>query len=247
MATVLLLPGLLCDATVFAAQAEALARHCKVAIADFSREDSIAAMARSALSLRAGPVVAVGHSMGGRVALEMVRSAPDRVAGLCLMDTGIAPRRDGEEAQRQILVDLAFSEGMRALAARWLPPMVHEARVADAPFMAALTEMVAQADPERHQRQIRALLDRPDARGVLPSIRCPTLVMVGRQDRWSPLAQHEEIARLTPDAELAVVEDSGHMAPVERPEPVTKALLDWLARHDLLSNAAERGESFGAR
>ena len=226
--TIILLPGLLCDASTWAAQARALEPYADVAVADFSRLDSIEAMARSALALVDGPIVAIGHSMGARVALEMIRLAPERIARLALIDTGIHPRREGEEASRQVLVDLAFAEGMEALADRWLPPMVHAERVSDRTLMEPLKAMVMRATPEQHRRQIRALLDRPDARTHLPRIACPTLVMVGRQDRWSPLAQHEEIAALIPDAELVVIEESGHMSLVEQPEQVSQALLRWL-------------------
>ena len=225
---VILLPGLLCDASVFAAQVAALEPYSDVVVADFSGADSLQGMARSALALRDGPIVAVGHSMGARVALEMLRLAPERIAALCLMDTGVHPKRDGEEAQRQVLVDLAFADGMGALADRWLPPMVLEARAGDAALMEPLRAMVMRASPEQHRRQIRALVERPDPRPLLRTITCPTLVMVGRQDRWSPLAQHEEIAALIPNAELVVIENSGHMAPVEQPEEVSRALLRWL-------------------
>jgi protocatechuate 4,5-dioxygenase alpha subunit len=225
---VVLLPGLLCDATVWAAQVEALKPHASVTVADFSLLESLEDMARAALALRHGPLVVVGHSMGARVALEMVRAAPDRITRLALLDTGIHPLREGEEANRQILVDLAFKEGMFALADRWLPPMVHEARVHDPGLMEPLKAMVMRATPEQHQRQIRALLSRPDPRDFLSTIRCPVLVMVGRQDRWSPLAQHQEITALIPNAELVVIEDSGHMSPVEQPEQVSRALLRWL-------------------
>ncbi len=225
---IILVPGLLCDAHVWTAQIAALRPHAEVFVADLSSQDSIPAMARDALVLAEGPLVVIGHSLGARVALSMVDQAPDRVARLALIDTGAHPRREGEEATRQVLVDLAFSGGMAALAERWLPPMVHEARLGDDALMEPLKAMVARATPEQHARQIRALLDRPDARPQLGRITCPTLVMVGRQDRWSPLAQHEEIAAAIPGAALVVVEDSGHMAPVEQPEQVTRALLAWL-------------------
>ncbi|MDQ4136882.1 MAG: alpha/beta hydrolase [Pseudomonadota bacterium] len=225
---IVFLPGLLCDASVFTAQVEALRPYADVVVADFSQQDSLVEMARAALTLREGPIVAIGHSMGARAALEMVRLAPERIIRLALLDTGVHPRRDGEEANRQGLVDLADREGMAALAERWLPPMVHEARTGDDDLMEPLKAMVMRATPDQHRRQIRALLDRPDARPLLPAITCPTLVMVGRQDRWSPLAQHEEIAALIPNATLVVIEDSGHMAPVEQPEAMTRALLAWL-------------------
>jgi pimeloyl-ACP methyl ester carboxylesterase len=225
---VVLLPGLLCDASVWSAQVAALKPHANVAVADFSQLDRLEDMARSALALRPGPLVVIGHSMGARVALEMMRAAPERIARLALLDTGIHPVREGEEANRQILVDLAFKDGMAALADRWLQPMVHEARVHDRSLMEPLKAMVMRATPEQHQRQIRALLNRPDPRALLPTIRCPVLVMVGRQDRWSPPAQHQEIAALIPNAELVVIEDSGHMSTVEQPDQVSRALRRWL-------------------
>ncbi|MET0744959.1 MAG: alpha/beta hydrolase [Microvirga sp.] len=230
--TIILLPGLLCDARIWAAQVDALRPFADVRVADFSQADSIDAMARASLDLAEGPLVVIGHSMGARAALEAVRLAPERVVRLGLLDTGVHPRREGEEATRQVLVDLAFAGGMAALAERWLPPMVHADREADPALMAPLEAMVLRAGPEQHERQIRALLGRPDARPHLPAIRCPTLVMVGRQDRWSPLAQHEEIASLIPGARLVVIEDSGHMSPVEQPGQVNRALLDWLGFPD---------------
>ena len=136
--------------------------------------------------------------------------------------------RDGEEADRQVLVDLAFKQGMRALGRSLASP--------DGgmnPFlMESLKAMVMRATPERHHRQIRALLNRADARPLLRTIRCPTLVMVGRQDRWSPIAQHEEIASLIPHAKLRIIEESGHMSPVEQPGQVSDVLSTWLGLVD---------------
>jgi pimeloyl-ACP methyl ester carboxylesterase len=229
---IILIPGLLCDASVWAAQVEALEPYADVFVADLSQHDSIEDMARSALALTDGPIIAIGHSMGARAAMEMARLAPERVEKLGLIDTGIHPRREGEDLNRQVLVDLAFAQGMGALAERWLPPMVHEDRIKDRALLAPLEAMVMRATPEQHRRQIQALLNRPDARGHLSKIACPTLVMVGRQDRWSPLAQHEEIAALIPNAELVVIEDSGHMSLVEQPEQVSRALLRWLEFND---------------
>jgi pimeloyl-ACP methyl ester carboxylesterase len=226
--TILLLPGLLCDASVWRAQIDALRPYAHVLVADFSQHDSLEAMARSALAMTEGPIIAIGHSMGARVAMEMAHLAPERIEKLALIDTGVDSRREGEEAKRQVLVDLAYAEGMGALAERWLPPMLHVDRVEDQALLAPLKEMVMRATPEQHQRQIQALLNRPDLRPRLPDIACPTLIMVGRQDRWSPLAQHEEMAALIPRAELVVIEDSGHMTLLEQPEQVSHALLRWL-------------------
>jgi len=174
----------------------------------------------------------------------MVHLAPERIEKLALIDTGIDSRRDGEEAKRQVLIDLAFAEGMEALADRWLPPMLHADRVEDQSILAPLKAMVMRATPEQHERQIRALLNRPNLRPRLSGITCPTLVMVGRQDRWSPLAQHEEMAALIPHAELVIVEDSGHMTLLEQPDQVSHALLRWLGfenTNESLQDAAAPG------
>lgn len=225
---IVFLPGLLCDAAVFAHQIAGLGADADIAVADFSRASSIEEMARNALACFAGPVTLVGFSMGGRAALKAVEIAPERVARLCLMDTGAAPARENEAEARQAMIDYANRNGMTALAGHWLPRMLHEAREKDAALLAPLTEMVERATAALHERQILALLHRPDARPVLPKIACPTLVMVGRQDRWSPLTQHEELAAVIPGAELVVIEDAGHFACFERPEAVTAALRAWL-------------------
>jgi pimeloyl-ACP methyl ester carboxylesterase len=151
--------------------------------------------------------------------------APERVERLALLDTGVHPRGQGEESKRGELVELARSHGMAALAARWLPPMLHPDHSV---LLEPLTAMVLRSTPETFANQQRALLDRPDARTVLPLIRCPALVLCGRQDTWSPVSQHEEIAASIPQAKLAIVEDCGHMSPIEQPALVTKWLLSHL-------------------
>jgi pimeloyl-ACP methyl ester carboxylesterase len=223
-----LLPGLLCDRSVWTYQEQALSRDADVTVADFYGFDSLGDMAQSVLERAPERFAVAGHSMGGRVALEIVRRAPERVARLAVLDTGTHPKRPGEAEKRQVLVDLARREGMEALARQWLPPMVHPDRLNDAPMMRALTEMVCRATPEIFERQVRALLGRPDFGPLLPTIKCPTLVACGRQDAWSPLDQHEAIAAAIPSATLAVIEDSGHMTTVEAPAAVTGFLQAWL-------------------
>jgi pimeloyl-ACP methyl ester carboxylesterase len=225
--TVFLLPGLLCDETIWADQRAALSEFADVVIPDLRHMSSISEMARIVLMGAPDRFSIAGHSMGGRVALEVVRRAPDRVVRLALLDTGVHPRADGEESKRQESIEVAFFEGMAALAARWLPPMLHPDHAA---LLEPLTEMVLRSTPRTFENQQRALLGRPDARAVLAGIQCATLVLCGREDAWSPVAQHEEIAAAIPRSKLVVVEKCGHMSPVEQPVAVTKALCDWLAR-----------------
>jgi len=236
--TVVLMPGLMCDQAFWTARA-ALEALAPVRVADFSQLSSIGAMAEQALGMVEGPIVAIGHSMGGRVALEAVRQAPGRVVGLALLNTGIHTRRPGEEEKRAEMVRLAHAQGMAALAELWVPPMLDPRRRDDAALLAPMKAMVLRATPAQHERQIRALLDRPDPRALLPLINCPTLVMVGRQDQWSPVAQHEEIAALIPGAKLVVIEGAGHMSQMEQPAATTAALVDWL-RDDVLREYAAR-------
>lgn len=230
--TLVLVPGLLCDATTFGDLPARLADIVDCIIPDLRGFDDIGAMARAVLDQAPARFAVLGFSMGGRVALQMMRLAPERVSHLGLMDTGAGPARPEEAANRGALVALAREAGMEALAARWLPPMLHPDRVADAALVGTLTEMVCRSTPESYAGQIRALLGRPDSRAVLPTISCPTLVVCGAQDAWATPAQHEELAAGIPGARLAMVEGSGHFLPVEAPAALAALLREWLAAPD---------------
>jgi pimeloyl-ACP methyl ester carboxylesterase len=229
MTTLVLVPGLLSDDIVWQPVADAVAGRMSVYQADLSGGASISGMARGLLEKVRGEMIVVGHSMGGRVAMEMAHIAPGRVKGLVLANTGHGSKRDGEEVKRQAMIDLG-DESMEKLADQWLPPMVDERRVGDTDLMDKLRAMVLRANAKIHEGHIRALVGRPNATAYLKDIDCPILLLVGRQDRWSPIAQHEEIKAATKCSELVVIEDAGHFAPVERPEDVVKAVTDWLGR-----------------
>ncbi len=229
MTTLVLIPGLVSDAIVWAPLAEAASGVMPVHHADLSDGASITGMARTLLDETDGDVVAVGHSMGGRVALEMARMAPDRVRGLVLANTGHHPKREGEEIKRQQMIDLG-NRSIEDLAQQWLPPMLDPARVGDKDLIERLNAMVLRAGPQVHERQIRALIGRPDASAYIADLRCPILLVAARQDGWSPIAQHQEIADAVPDAELVIIENAGHFAPVERSVETTAAIIEWLAR-----------------
>ena len=225
---VIAIPGLLCDEYVWRAQIAGLAGLADVTVADVSHHDDLNGMAGAALDLVDGPVHVVGHSMGGRVAFEIWRIAPERVRTLVVMDTGAHGTSSAEPAARQRLLDVSAHAGMRAVADAWLPPMVHPGRRDDETFMQPLRDMVMRATHESHARQMRALLERADATPLLGTITVPTLVVVGRDDEWSPVAQHQQIAAAIAGARLVIVEDSGHMVTVERANEVTALLGDWL-------------------
>lgn len=222
--TVLLIPGLLCDRFVW----EPVLERIDGEVADLSTQDDLGQMARDCLERYPGPLRVAGHSMGARVAMEIARQAPGRVSRLALLDTGIHPLKEGEPAKRAEIVDYAHRNGIEALAKRWLPGMVWEDNQKNAALMQGLTDMVLRMSPELHERQINALVHRPDAASYLAQITCPVLLVVGRQDQWSPVAQHEDMLRLLPDARLEIVEEAGHFAPVERPDVVASLLAEFL-------------------
>ncbi|MFT3719781.1 alpha/beta fold hydrolase [Pseudorhodoferax sp.] len=230
---VLLLPGLLCDEAVWRAQRAALAG-TECVVPRYGLAGSIGEMARIALSATDAPRLAVaGHSMGGRVALEMARIAPERIQRVALLDTGMDPLAAGEAgarevAGRQALLQTARSRGMRAMGLEWARGMVHPDHL-DTPVFADILAMIERRTPDEFAAQIDALVLRPNARGVLAALRCPTLLACGRQDLWSPLARHEEMQRLCPAARLCVIEHSGHMTTMEQPAAVSALLREWLS------------------
>ena len=231
--TLLLLPGLLCDRASWAPAAALLGEGVDCRVLDYSAESSLAAMAEVALAAAPARFALAGHSMGGRVALEVLRRAPGRVTHLALLDTGYRSRPDGsagddERARRYALLELARERGMRAMGREWVRGMVHPARLADAALVDAILDMIERQTPDRYAGQIEALLARPDRTATLRAVRVPTLVGCGRDDAWSPLDQHREITALVPGARLVAFDDCGHMAPMERPDAVAGALADWL-------------------
>jgi pimeloyl-ACP methyl ester carboxylesterase len=230
----LLLPGLLCDGAAWAPIFPYVERHAECRVADYASVTSLAAMAQRVLADAPSTFALAGHSMGGRVALEILRRAPERVSKLALLDTGFQPRAEGsagdeEQSRRFALLALARAQGMRAMAREWVRPMVHPDRLDDAPLIDAVLDMFERRTPAEFAAQIQALLARPDATALLRSIACPTLVLCGRDDGWSTLRQHEEMAALIPGATLAVIDGCGHMAPMERPSDVGTVMAGWLA------------------
>lgn len=224
----LFLPGLICDARVFAPQLSAFAG--SRAVNGYGLADSLPAMARVALEQAPDRFDLFGHSMGGRIALEVYRLAPERVRRLALSSTGVHSLGAGEPAKRHALQAVGHTQGFEALVDTWLPPMVAEANRADAALYGPMRQMSLDAGQDVFDAQIGALLGRPEQASLLPQIDCPTLVMTGELDQWSPPAQHRDIAAALPASELVIVPGAGHMLPLEAPDAVNAAIATWLAR-----------------
>jgi pimeloyl-ACP methyl ester carboxylesterase len=227
----LLLPGLLCDARLWRDQAEALGATLRCIVADLTQDDNLAAMAARALdAVPAGsPIALAGLSMGGYVAMEIMRQAPARIARLALMDTSARADTPEQSRRRRGLLALSNSGQFRGVTPRLLPQLLHPARL-DGPLGEEVRAMAERVGREAFQRQQRAILARPDSRPHLPAIRVPTLVAVGDHDILTPPDLAAEIAGLVPRATLARIPDAAHLPPMETPGAVLRLFRTWLAQ-----------------
>jgi pimeloyl-ACP methyl ester carboxylesterase len=226
----ILLPGLLCDSGLWRAQATALADIAAVEVADLTRDDSIAAMARRVLGAAPPRFALAGLSMGGYVAQEIMRQAPERVSRLALLDSSSRADTPEQTARRRTLIDLARKNDVLGVVPLLWPGYVHAARQDDGALLEDFTAMTRRVGGAAFLRQQQAIMARPDGRSDLARIAVPALVLCGREDAVTPLAWHEEMAALIPGAELVVIERCGHLSTMERPAEVSAALRRWLLR-----------------
>jgi pimeloyl-ACP methyl ester carboxylesterase len=224
-----LIPGLLLDEALWRAQIDGLADIADCRVAVLTTQESVADMAADVLAAMPDRFALAGLSMGGYVALEMIRQAPARVAALALLDTMARPDTIEHSARRRGLLKLAQQGKFKGVTRRLLPMLVHTDRLSDEALTGEVIAMAERIGKDAFLRQQKAIMARPDSRVFLPNIDCPTLVLCGREDALTPLAGHEEMAGAIPGARLVVLEACGHLAPMERPAEVTAALRQWLS------------------
>ncbi|WP_374477627.1 alpha/beta fold hydrolase [Zoogloea sp.] len=225
---VLFLPGLLNDASLFQQQIDALTAVTTTEVADLTQANSIADMAESALqNTPEAPCVLVGLSMGGYVAFEIMRRAPERVAGLVLLDTSARPDTAEGVAARVSLMKLAETD-LEAVFEQLMPRLSHPLRMNLPAVRGVVHSMMSSLGKDVFIRQQGAIMTRPDSRPGLARIQCPTLVICGRQDLVTPPEMAEEIAHGIPDAQLSIVEDCGHLSTLDQPDEVSRRLLEWV-------------------
>ena len=231
----LLIPGLMCDHSVWSPLLPFLPEDLQTHTADHGDSDSLIAMAQRLLKTAPPLFDMAGHSMGGRVALEVYRLAPERVRRIALMNTGYLSLPAGEagekeRAGRMQLLAIAQSQGVRAMATQWVRNMVAPERLQDMALINTILDMFERKSAAVFERQLHALLNRPDASDVLANIRIPCLVMTGEHDGWANVAQHRAMADLLPaKTEVCVIANAGHMLTMEEPQAVAQVFLNWLA------------------
>jgi pimeloyl-ACP methyl ester carboxylesterase len=225
---IVLVPGLNCSARLYAEQVPALWSFGPVTIADHRSDDSVAAIAAHILATAPPRFALAGLSMGGYIALGIMREAPQRVARLALLDTSARPDTAEQSERRRGLIALAEGGRFSEMADLLFPAFVHRNRQSDEALRAIVRTMATETGPQAFVRQQRAIMTRPDCRAQLASIRCPTLVLVGDGDELTPPMLSEELAAGIAGARLVRVPDCGHLSTLERPQAVNQALVQWL-------------------
>ena len=225
---IVLVPGLNCSPRLYAPQMPELWRFGQVTVADHTRDDTMAAIAGRILGLAPPRFALAGLSMGGYIALEIVRQAAGRVAKLALLDTGSRADTPEATAKRHTAIALAEAGRFEEVIDPQFPIYVHPSRANDVALKADYLAMCHDVGPQAFVRQQKAIMNRVDSRPLLPAIRCPTLVLVGEQDAATPPELSEEMAADIAGARLVKVAECGHISTLERPEAVTAALTEWM-------------------
>jgi pimeloyl-ACP methyl ester carboxylesterase len=225
---VLLVPGLNCSARLYQSQVSALWQSGPVMVADHRRDRTMEDIASRILEAAPPRFALAGLSMGGYIALTIMRMAPERVARLALLDTSARPDRPEQGERRLGQIALAEAGRFGEVVDALFPFFVHRDRHGDAELKRVVQLMAEETGPTAFVRQQQAIMARPDARPLLGAIRCPTLVLVGDGDELTPPALSQELADGIAGARLVVVSDCGHLSTLERPEAVNRALAEWI-------------------
>lgn len=222
------LPGLLCTPRLYSAQLAAAWAFGPVLVANHTRDDTVAAIARRVLATAPQRFALIGLSMGGYISLEIMRQAPERVAKLALLDTSARADTPEQSALRRDLVAKARTTSMSEVADLTMPNLLAPQHLGDESLRQAIRTMAEEVGAEAFARQQNAIMTRPDSRPSLGAIRCPTLVLVGEQDALTPADRAQEIAAGIAGSRLVKIPRCGHVSTLERPDEVSRALVELL-------------------
>lgn len=222
------LPGLLTDAELWRAQVKALEGKIAPHFADLSRHDSIPEMARGVLHHAPPRFALVGLSMGGYVAFEILRQAPERVTRLFLFDTSARADTPEQQERRRLLLSMSGTGQFKGITPRLLPGLIHPSRLQDEALTDSIMRMAERMGQGAFRNQQTANMNRVDSRPFLKNITCPTHLAVGRQDALTPPDIMREIADEIPNSHMTVIENCGHLPPLEQPEKAVELLRAWL-------------------
>ena len=226
--TLVLLPGLLNTSRLFEHQIAALSDIADCIVPELWHYNTIGAMAEAALAADPPRFALAGFSMGGYVAFEILRRAPEKVQRLALIDTQATPDSAESIARRHGLMEQTHIGRFHGVQPSMLPHIVHRSHLDDSAITQPILDMAREIGAEGFLREQEAIMARPDSRPLMVDIRVPTVVVVGRQDQSTPLPRAEEMAADISTSRLVVLEECGHMSPLEKPDEVTAVLRRWL-------------------
>ncbi len=225
-----LVPGLACTKDLFADLIATLRGDLAISVADHTRHDTVSGIAEAVLAAAPDRFALCGLSMGGYIAFEVMRQAPDRVERLAFRDTSALSDTPEQTERCLTLIAMAQSGEFRSVREILWPLLVHPARHDDVVLKRAVFKMMDDTGPETFIRQQKAIISRPDSRPLLGMIYCPTLVLVGNEDALTPVSVALMIAEGIVGSKLDIVQDCGHLSTMDRPDAVTEALRAWIAR-----------------
>ena len=224
-----LVPGLSCNAALYVPQWPALADGRPILVADHSHDDMLQGIVRRLLEAAPARFALCGLSMGGYVAFEVLRQAPERVTRLALLGTSAKPATPETNLPREQMIALAEKGAFDNVTTLLWQKLVAPSRLTDEPLRLLVRQMADDVGADGFIRQQRAIMRRPDSRPVLANASCPVLVLVGAEDEITPVAEAREMAGLVGErGRLAVIPKSGHLSTLEAPQAVTEELLRWL-------------------
>ncbi|WP_298257002.1 alpha/beta fold hydrolase [uncultured Litoreibacter sp.] len=223
-----LLPGMMCDGRLYGPQVKALGRDRAIHIAPISNHDTVEAMTTEILESAPPTFALAGLSMGGIVAMEVVRRAPDRVTRLALMDTNALSETPAYAAAREPQIARVMAGSLVEVIREDMKPEFLAPGEGRQAVLDLVLDMALEMGEGVYLRQSRALQRRPDQQGTLRKLKMPTLILCGEHDRLCPVSRHQFMADLILRAQLRIVPDAGHLPTLEQPEAVNAALKQWL-------------------
>lgn len=218
----------MCDESVWQHQRDALVPFAEIVIPVFRGFDSLVDMAGYVVAQAPERFSVVGHSMGGRVAWEVMALAADRIEKFCVMDTGVQPASASNSSDRQELIHKAKTEGLQAVADAWIKPMIHPDRYEDERLIDEIRQMILRNSVEDFLSQMKALAERKDQTPGLARISQEVLLVAGEADSHSPPMQHQSMAKLLQRSQVEIVAGAGHMVTMEKPAEVSRILTQWI-------------------
>ena len=227
----ILLPGMMCDARLFAPQIAVLQDSIRISVPLPVSAPNMAQLAAEVLADAPDCFALGGVSMGGILAMEIIRQAPQRVTHLALIDTNPFAERDEVKARRTPQMDAARDGRLAAVMRDEMKPSYFTHRADNADLLDLTMAMATDLGPDAFIAQSLALRDRPDYEATLRHVTCSTLILCGRHDQLCPVERHEAMKAMIPHSRLCIVEEAGHLPTIETPGIVTTALQELLETH----------------